>query len=296
MSWTPEKLDNVESMVTLAAVQMEPHLGEKDENVAKSIKLINEAADKGAKLITLPELCNTGYMFNSREEVYSCAEHVPGGYTCNEWEKVAKERNVYIVAGITELGEDNIRCYNTAVLIGPDGYIGKHRKLHLWCDDKIFFEPGDLGYQVFETPIGRIAMLVCFDMWYFENWRILKLMGADIVCCPTNWVDIPPAELRTMGTHLAMVNANCNSLFAIAADRIGLERGCKFPGRSCIVGPDGWFRAGLASDDKEEVLTATVNLMEARRLNWNAMNVVLRDRRTDLYAEDLGSGCKISHV
>ena len=203
---------------------------------------------------------------------------------------------MYIVAGITELGEDNIRCYNTAVLIGPDGYIGKHRKLHLWCDDKIFFEPGDLGYQVFETPIGRIAMLVCFDMWYFENWRILKLMGADIVCCPTNWVDIPPAELRTMGTHLAMVNANCNSLFAIAADRIGLERGCKFPGRSCIVGPDGWFRAGLASDDKEEVLTATVNLMEARRLNWNAMNVVLRDRRTDLYAEDLGSGCKISHV
>ena len=90
MSWTPKKLDNVESMVTLAAVQMEPHLGEKDENVAKSIKLINEAADKGAKLITLPELCNTGYMFNSREEVYSCAEHVPGRYTCNEWERLLK--------------------------------------------------------------------------------------------------------------------------------------------------------------------------------------------------------------
>ena len=287
------KIDNQESMVKLAAVQMEPQLGCKKENVAKSVRMINEAADQGANLITLPELCNTGYMFNSRQEVYDCAEPVPGGYTCGEWEKVARERGVYIVAGITELAEDGVRCYNSAVLIGPDGYIGKHRKLHLWCDDKIFFEPGDLGYQVFETPIGRIGMLICFDMWYFENFRIMALKGADVVCCPTNWVDIPPAELRTMGTHLAMVNANCNNIFVVAADRIGTERGCKFPGRSLIVGPDGWFRAGLASDNQEEVLVAEVNLMEARRLNWNAMNVIFRDRRTDLYDAALGSGEKI---
>ena len=287
------KIDNQESMVKLAAVQMEPQLGCKKENGAKSGRMINEAADQGANLITLPELCNTGYMFNSRQEVYDCAEPVPGGYTCGEWEKVARERGVYIVAGITELAEDGVRCYNSAVLIGPDGYIGKHRKLHLWCDDKIFFEPGDLGYQVFETPIGRIGMLICFDMWYFENFRILALKGADVVCCPTNWVDIPPAELRTMGTHLAMVNANCNNIFVVAADRIGTERGCKFPGRSLIVGPDGWFRAGLASDNQEEVLVAEVNLMEARRLNWNAMNVIFRDRRTDLYDAALGSGEKI---
>ena len=186
------KIDNQESMVKLAAVQMEPQLGCKKENVAKSIRRINEAADQGARLITLPELCNTGYMFNSRQEVYDCAEPVPGGYTCGEWEKVARERGVYIVAGITELAEDGVRCYNSAVLIGPDGYIGKHRKLHLWCDDKIFFEPGDLGYQVFETPIGRIGMLICFDMWYFENFRILALKGADVVCCPpTGWTSLP---------------------------------------------------------------------------------------------------------
>ena len=79
----------------------------------------------------------------------------------------------------------------------------------------------------------------------------------------------------------------------VAADRIGTERGCKFPGRSLIVGPDGWFRAGLASDNQEEVLVAEVNLMEARRLNWNAMNVIFRDRRTDLYDAALGSGEKI---
>ena len=290
---TPEKLLNQESMVKLAAIQMEPVFGDKEANVAKTVAMIKEAAAQGANLITLPELCNTGYMFNSRQEVYDLAEPVPGGYTCDAWAKVAKECGVYIVGGITEVGEDGIKCYNSAVLIGPEGYIGKHRKLHLWYDDKIFFEPGDLGYQVFHTPIGRIAMLICFDMWYFENFRILALKGADVVCCPTNWVDIPPAELRTMGTHFAMTNANANSIFVVAADRIGEERGCKFPGRSCIVGPEGWFRAGLASDNKEEILVAEVNLMEARRLNWNPMNVVLRDRRTDLYDAALGSGVEI---
>ena len=288
--WNPEKTDNQESMVTLAAIQMEPKLGCKEENVAKTLEMIREAAQKGANLITLPELCNTGYMFNSRQEVYDCAELVPGGPTCTAWEEIDKELNVYLVAGITEVDADGVRCFNTAVLIGPNGYIGKHRKLHLWYDDKIFFEPGDLGYQVFQTPIGRIGMLICFDMWYFEDFRLLALKGADIVCCPTNWVDIPPEELHTLGPYLCMVNASCNNIFVVAADRIGTERGCTFPGMSAITGPEGWFRAGKASFDKEEILTATVNLMEARRLNWNPMNVVFRDRRTDLYDAALGSG------
>ena len=291
--WTPEKLDNQESMVTLAAVQMEPKLGCKDENVKKSLDKIREAAAGGANLITLPELCNTGYMFNSRQEVYECAELVPGGPTCSAWEKIAHELGVYIVAGITEVDPDGVRCFNTAVLIGPDGYIGKHRKLHLWCDDKIFFEPGDLGYQVFQTPIGRIGMLICFDMWFFEDFRLLALKGADIVCCPTNWVDIPPTDTHTLGPYLALVNASCNNIFVVAADRIGKERDCVFPGRSCIVGPEGWYRAGMASPDQEEILTARVNLMESRRLNWNPMNVVHRDRRTDLYDAALGSGIDI---
>jgi N-carbamoylputrescine amidase len=253
----------------------------REENVKRSLEMLNEAADNGANLIVLPELCNTGYIFKNRQEVYEVAEIIPEGPTMQQWIKVAKERKVYIVAGINELERNGIRCYNSAVLIGPEGYIGTHRKLNLWRDDMSFFEPGNLGYQVFETPIGRIAMLVCYDMWYFENWRILALKGADVVCCPTNWVDVPPVELRTMGTYMAMVNANCNNIFVIAADRIGTERGCKFPGRSLIVGPDGWFRAGLASDNKEEILYAEVNLMDSRRLNWNSMNIA--SRRTDLY-------------
>jgi predicted amidohydrolase len=288
-----EKLVNKESMVTLSAVQFEPRIGYKEENVKRSIGLINEAADKGANLIVLPEMCNTGYMFNTRAEAFEVAEKIPEGPTTKAWMKAANDRNVYVVAGIGELAEDGNSCYNSAVLVGPDGFIGRHRKLHLWCDDKVFFEPGNLGYQVFNTPIGRIAMIICFDMWYFENFRILAMMGADIVCCPTNWVDGVPEDLRTLGPNLCLVNASCNNIFIVAADRIGVERGCGFPGLSCIVGPEGWYRAGQASRDKEEILTATVNLMEARRLNWNPMNVVLRDRRTDLYDAMLGSGMPI---
>jgi predicted amidohydrolase len=285
-----DKLVNQESMVTLAAVQFECRIGYKNENLEHSLELIHQAADKGANLIVLPEMCNTGYMFNTRREAFEAAEKIPSGPAARAWMKAAKERNVYIVAGLGELSEDGGKVYNSAVLVGPEDLIGVHRKLHLWHDDKIFFEPGDLGYQVFPTPIGRIGMLICFDMWYFEDFRILACMGADIVCCCNNWVAGVPEELRTLGPNLCLVNSSCNNIFIAASDRIGFERGCTFAGMSCVTGPEGWYRAGPASVDKEEILYAQVNLMQARRLNWNAMNVVLRDRRTDLYDEMLGSG------
>ena len=283
------KQHNQESIVMLAAVQFEPRIGCVDENVKRSVELINEAADKGANLITLPEMCNTGYMFNTREECLGMMERIPEGPTTQAWIKAAKERNVYIVAGIGEIDKDGL-AYNSCVLVGPEGYIGTHRKLHLWCDDKVFFEPGDSGYQVFSTPIGRIGMLICFDIWHFESFRILAGMGADVVCCPSNWPVEAPEALHTLGPTLCLANASGNNIFIVAPDRIGVERGCAFAGKSCIVGPEGWYRADVASDDKEEIVFASVNLMEARRLNLNQMNVVLRDRRTDLYDEMLGSG------
>lgn len=284
-----KKILDRESVVTLAALQYNCPLGQREENIRKSVEMINKAADKGATMITLPEMCNTGYVFNNREEFYAVAENIPDGPSCKAWIKVARERNLHICAGMGELGEDGVSLYNSAVLIGPKGFIGKHRKLHLWDNDKYFMEPGDLKYQVFQTPIGRISMMICFDMWFMEGFRILANMGADLICIPTNWVD-GIHELHTLGPTLALVNSSCNNIFIVCADRIGEERGIVFPGLSCIVGPEGWYRAGPASLDKEEILLAEVNLPQARRLNWNAMNVVHRDRRTDLYDPMLGSG------
>ena len=209
------------------------------------------------------------------------------------WSEIAAKHKLHLVAGICE--RDGNKLFNSAVLIGPSGYIGTFRKVHLWNEENLYFEPGDLGFPVFHTAIGRIGMAICYDGWFPETYRLSALQGADIVCVPTNWVPIPgQAEGReAMANILAMAAAHSNSIYVACADRVGTERGQPFEGQSLIVGHTGWPVAGPASRDKEEILTADVALGEARRArNWNAFNQVLRDRRSDLYDEMLGSDIK----
>ena len=144
--------DRQESMVRIACVQMEPSVGEKDTNVAKSLEMIERAADQGARLVVLPELCNSGYVFRTREEAFALAEPVPGGPTSAAWSTLAARRGLYLVAGIAELAGNAL--YNSSVVLGPRGYIGTFRKVHLWNEENLFFEPGDLGFPVFKTAIG----------------------------------------------------------------------------------------------------------------------------------------------
>lgn len=272
-----------ENIVTLAAVQMDVELGEKEKNIENSLKLISQAAEKGGNLIVLPELCNTGYSFSTREEVYSLAELVPKGKTTQAWIEIAKELGVYICGGIAELDEDGVKIFNSSVLVGPKGYIGKYRKLHLWNAENYFFEPGDTGLPVFDTPIGKIGMLICYDMWFPEAFRILALQEADVVCCPVNWVDSKNEEARKMGTNMAIVNANNNNFFIVAADRFGHEKGAYFPGRSIILDTNGFTCAPIGSHDKEEIVLAKVDLFDSKKLNWTETNVKIKDRRTDVY-------------
>jgi N-carbamoylputrescine amidase len=177
-----------EALVRIACVQMEPKVGHKEANVAKSVELIERAADHDARLIVLPELANTGYVFDTREEAFALAEEIPGGATTQAWAKVAQQRGLTIVAGIAEREGDVL--YNAAAIIGPDGHIGTFRKVHLWNEENLFFEPGNLGFPVFATPIGRIGAMICYDGWFPEAHRLLALQGADLICIPTNWVPI----------------------------------------------------------------------------------------------------------
>lgn len=276
--------------IGIACIQMQPVIGHVEENIAQSVALITRAADSGADLVVLPELCNTGYVFRSREEAFALAEPVPSGRTVGAWCAVAAKHRLFLVAGICE--RDGHKLFNSAVLIGPQGYLGTFRKVHLWNEENLYFEPGDLGFPVFHTAIGRIGMAICYDGWFPETYRLCALQGADIVCVPTNWVPIPgqaPGR-EAMANILAMAAAHSNSLFIACADRIGTERGQPFEGQSLIVSYTGWPVAGPASRDKEEILLARVALSEARRArNWNAFNQVLRDRRSDVYGEMLGS-------
>lgn len=283
--------DSPSAATVVACVQIEPRFGDVAGNLAHSIERIEEAAARGANLVVLPELANTGYVFKSRQEAFQLAEEIPAGPTVAAWSACAARHHLHLVCGITE--RQGAKLYNSAVVIGPSGYIGTYRKVHLWNEENLYFEPGDLGFPVFHTPIGRIGVAICYDGWFPETYRLLALQGADIVCVPTNWVPIPgQAEGReAMANILAMAAAHSNSLFVACADRVGTERGQTFEGQSLIVSYSGWPAAGPASREKEEILMAEVDLGEARRRrNWNAFNQVLRDRRADVYDEMLGSG------
>jgi N-carbamoylputrescine amidase len=282
-----------EAVVRVACVQMEPVVGHKQANVEKSLGLIGEAASNGARLIVLPELANSGYVFESREEAFALSEVVPEGETTEAWIRIARERSLYIAAGICEREGDTL--YNSSVLVGPHGHVGTFRKVHLWNEENLFFEPGNLGFPVWRTPIGRIGAMICYDGWFPEGYRLCALQGADIICISTNWVPIPGQDEKreAMANILCMGAAHQNSVFIAAADRIGTERGQPFIGQSLIVSYTGWPVAGPASPDKEEILYADCNLADARRKrNWNEYNQVLRDRRTDLYDEMLGTESK----
>ena len=178
-----------ESVITVAAIQTRAHTGAKEANNNAALEALHRAADEGARLMVLPELGNSGYVVDSREEALELAEPAFGGPTSMLWAEFARERDCYVCGGLIEV--DDGRLYNAAVLVGPDGFVGRYRKAHLWDREKLFFEPGDLGLNVFTLPFGRVAMMICYDGWHPEVARILKLKGADLILDPTCWVLVP---------------------------------------------------------------------------------------------------------
>lgn len=280
--------------VVVACCQLALEVGDKIGNVERSCAAIGRAADVGARLVVLPELCSSGYVFKGRAEAYDLAEEVPGGGTTRAWESLARDRKIYVVGGIAE--REGVRLFNSAVLIGPEGYIGKYRKMHLWYEEKLFFEPGDLGFPVYLTALGRIGMAICYDLWFPESLRLMAVQGADIVCVPTNWVPVPGWKKgqRPMAVYLCLTGAHCNGVFVAAADRVGEEREQLFLGNSVIVDPTGRVLGGPGSSDREELVLAECDLRRARKGKvWNELNDILRDRRTDYYGATLGAPVRV---
>ncbi|MCC7105581.1 MAG: nitrilase family protein [Chloroflexi bacterium] len=282
-----QRIKGRESLLKVAAIQMEPHVGDLDYNLQVSSELIGRAIRDGVKLMVLPELCSSGYMFNSRAEVAEIAQPVPGGPTVEAWQQLARAGDCYIVGGVAE--RDGGRFYNTAAFVGPDGYIGKYRKIHLWDEEKLFFEPGDLGLPIFHTPFGRVGIMICYDGWHPEVARILALQGADIICDPTCWVLVEGlidlANPISPWVHAAA--AHVNGVYMICADRCGTERSCTFLGNSCVLGPTG-FVVDRASLDRQEIVCAEINLSAARYHNWSELANPVADRRIDVYDRLLG--------
>jgi predicted amidohydrolase len=284
---TESRVRGKESLIRVAAAQTHPRIGHKTENVEDAVSLLTSAVERETDLIVLPELGNSGYMFNSRAEAFEIAETIPEGPTCQAYLEALRGSRLHVVAGICERDDD--RLYNSAAVLGPDGFIGKYRKNHLWDEERLFFERGDLGYPIFNLAFGRLGVMICYDGWFPESARILKLRGADIICDPTCWVLVPGiVEAKNpLSAFVHMAQAHMNNLFIVCADRCGVERGCTFIGNSCIAGPSG-FIAGPAGFSDPELLVADINLAESRYHHWTQLADPIADRRIDLYDGVLG--------
>jgi len=259
-------------LTKVAFVQMRPELLNPEVNYERADKLVREAAGKGASLIVLPELFDTGYVFNDIEELESIAQPVPSGKTVEFLEWLAQEVESFIVSGTAEKADDGF--YNSAVVVGPSGYIGKYRKTHLFDREKLFFKPGDTGFRVFDLGFAKVGVMICFDWFFPESARTLALMGADVIAHPANLV--MPYCPKAMP-----IRALENRVYTITADRIGEERGVRFIGMSQIASPTSEVLVQAGTD--EAVGVAEVDVRVSRNKRLNERNDVFKDRRPEFY-------------
>lgn len=244
---------------TVAGVQMDCTLANKAENLAAIIRKLNEAADRGAKLVIFPECILTGYGFENRAHAMVSAESLPGPST----DAVAKEcarRGVWAVYGLLESTADG-KLFNAVALVGPSGFVASYRKLHLPClgADR-FTDPGDRPYAVHDLGGLKLGMGICFDGSFPETARILTLLGADLVVLPTNWA----TNARKMAELVSAARAWENHIYHLAVNRVGDETGFHYIGLSSAADYFGNV-LHFAREDAEEIFTIEVDPAAARQ-------------------------------
>lgn len=270
--------------VVVAACQLAPVVGEQERNIDRMADAVTVAADHGARLVVLPELASSGYAFTGVDEVTRLSE-TRRGPTVTRLERLARDRDLVVVAGLPET-DGSGRLWNSAVLVDPTGLRAVYRKAHLWDTEKAVFVPGDEAPPVVDTPVGRVGLVVCYDLEFPEWLRLAALAGAEIVCAPTNW----PAEGRPVGERPIEVvrvqaAASVNRFYVAVADRTGPERGVSWVGGSAIVAPDGFPAVSAEPAADEQVLLASCSLTATRDKRISPTNDVLADRRPELYGK-----------
>ena len=263
-----------------------------EENLAKAIGKIREAAAKGAQIVCLQELFTSLYFCDVEDyENFKLAEAIPGPST-ESLASVAKELGVVIIASLFEKRTQGIYHNTTAILDADGSYLGKYRKMHIPDDpayyEKFYFTPGDLGYKVFKTKFANIGVLICWDQWYPEASRITALMGAEVLFYPTaiGWATSQDEETNNeqygAWQTIQRSHAVANGLHVVSVNRVGFEQNgaMKFWGGSFIANPFGRVLY-QGSHDKEEVnvLDVDLNQTDSYRTHWP----FLRDRRIDSY-------------
>ena len=268
-----------------AAIVQHSYKGDKEAMIAAHEQSTREAAAQGAQVMCYQELFYGPYFCQVQDaEFYSWAEAIPDGPTTKRMQELAAETGMVLVVPMYEQEQPGV-LYNTAAVIDADGsYLGKYRKTHIpqvngfW--EKFYFRPGNLGFPVFDTAVGKVGVYICYDRHFPEGWRALGLGGAQMVFNPS-------ATSRSHSSYIWKVeqpaSAVANMYFVGAINRIGKEElgDNDFYGTSYFADPRGQFVDGTASDQEEELLVRDLDLdlIEEVRAQW----AFYRDRRPDTY-------------
>jgi predicted amidohydrolase len=274
--------DPPEPLVRVAVCQLELRFGEVMANRRAAEAALIEAARQGARIVVLPELTPSGYVFADPAEARALAEPADGP-TAARWSELAARHDLVIAGGFAEAGPDGA-LYNSALLIDRGGIAAVYRKAHLWDAEADFFRPGDRPPPVVSTAYGRIAVMICYDAEFPEWVRLPALGGAELLAVPTNWPAEPvPGGERPLVSVNIQVAAYANRMFVAAACRTGTERGVSWTGASLIAGPDGYPLAGPAGPGPAGPLLADCDLRLARSKASGPRNDAHADRRPELY-------------
>ncbi|MEM3616740.1 MAG: carbon-nitrogen hydrolase family protein [Candidatus Bathyarchaeia archaeon] len=262
-----------------ALAQISCQRGDKQANMQRIEEYVAKAKKHGAELVIFPELSLTGYTI--RDELFGLAEKIPGPST-NALEKIARKHETYMVFGMPELsGKTQATIYNTAVLVGPEGYIGKYRKMHLPThsvfEEKRYFRQ---GYQAgtFDTSIGKIGLIICYDIFFPEVCRLTRLEGAQLIVC----ISASPAVRKAFFETLTVARAIENAVFLAYVNLVGIEDGLQFWGGSRLIAPSGKIIA-KAKYDEEDLVVGEVNYADIKPVE--AFVPTLKDLRPELFGK-----------
>lgn len=269
-------------MTRVVCQQLAPAIGDLEANRTLCLTAIAEAVDAGADVVVLPELITSGYMFESTAEAAEVAIE-PDHELLREWAAEAARADVVVIGGFCERGpEGTERLYNSAAVLDASGLRAVYRKLHLWDNEHAIFTPGSDAPPVIDTRVGRIGVVVCYDLEFPELTRSVALAGAQLLAVPTNWPLFPrPDDERPSEVTIAMATGRINKMAVACADRLGLERGQDWTGGATIVDADGWVAAESRAPG---MVIADIDLDGALDKRLTDRADVFGDRRPELYA------------
>lgn len=268
--------DSSERVLHVRCHELAPAAADLEHNCGLIEDAIRDAMAAGTQLLVLPELATSGYHVTP-EEARACALSADAD-VFQAWAGLLRE-NAVLVVGYAEVADGS--TYNSAVLLTAGGIEGHYRKTHLWDTEKTVFTAGPAKPPIINTALGKVGILVCYDLEFPEMPRALALGGADIIAVPTNWPLVErPSNEHPPEVIQAMAAARSSAVAIACCDRRGEERGTSWTEGTAIIGTDGWL---LGAKDADGIIDARVQLSASRR-HISPRNSIDGDRRPEFYS------------